>query len=258
MTYPKNNAKNGRLTRAELRELVLNEALYFGLVEGKEETFLTPIVTKSTVSPENPLYNAYFMSSWILDVLRYYYRYDNRHVTIMNISTDLALFADKKFRIYRERLEYGRSHLWRLRENTIRYFYSKAPLVLLFARAEITGQSCLDFSAFMFVIQGYDVEENMRAISKYINEICGITNYYYPEKNKTRLYFHDCDYEKLIETVKSEALKMKQKLYDGCYIELAEDQKFDIKEGYDYGKKTRSYYRNVARRKAEENSKPIG
>lgn len=260
MTYPANNAKNGRITRAELRELVLAESLIFGLVEKAKRTKLPISLTGLSYTDNDPLHNVYGIQKWILEVFKYYYEYGiyRVHNEPYKPDEELVCFYDKKFRIYLKRLKFGTEHLWRLRKRTMQYFWTKAPLVLFFAEAEVPGQSCLDFSMFEFIDKAYDIEENMRAISKYISETCGITNYYYPEKSMARLYFHDSDYEILIQTVKTEALKLKQRIYDGCYVELDAAQKSEIKEGFNYGKKTRSYYRNVACRKIKENQEPAG
>ena len=256
--YPSNNAKNGRLTRAELRELVLVEALCYGFSVKNKKTELPTRLTDLYYCANDPLHNVYDMHEWVVKTFRYHYRHSiyEIHNEPYKPNEIAVCFSDKKFKIYRKRLEYGREHLWRLRKRTMQYFWTKAPLVLLFAEAQIPGQCCLDFQCFEFTDKAYDPKENMLAISRYINDICDITNYYYPDKNLLRLYFHQSDYELLIETVKSEALKLKQKLYDGCYIELTNAQKSDIKEGYDYGKKTRSQLREVARRKIKKNQKP--
>lgn len=253
----KNTAKNGKLIRAELRELVLAEAFCYGFAKENERTGLPLRLTDFSYPEGDPLHNVYDMHGWTAEMFRYYYNHNicTVHNEPYKPDEKLICFHDKKFRIYRKRLEYGSGHLWRLKKKTMQYFWTKAPLVLFFSEAEVPGQCILDFQWFEFVEKAYCIEENMRAISRYITEICGITNHYYPDWNLQRLYFHQSDYEQLIETVKAEALKLKQKLYDGCYIELTNAQKYDIKEGYDYGKKTRSQLRDVARRKAEKNQK---
>lgn len=254
----KNTAKNGKLIRAELRELVLAEALCYGLIDKDKFTELPIPDTEQLHSKNDPLSNVYKMNGWVIAALRYHYNYSVFHLDNEPYcpAMDIFYFRSKKFRHYRKRLEYGPEHYWRLRKNIMRYMWTKAPLVLFFAEAEVPGSFCLDFTLFEFAYLSYSLEENMQAISEYISRVCGIKNHYRPEQDYFRLYFDSADYELLVETVKAEGLKLKQKLYDGCYIGLTKAQKSDIRKGYDYGKKTRSKLRDLARRQAEKNQEP--
>lgn len=251
----KNTAKNGKLIRAELRELVLAEAFRYGFEQDDDGTRLWIYPFYDFLYPNTgPFHNAKNIHTWVFETFRYYYKYRlTEDKKIDSISVRTIVFWDKKFRIYKKKLEYGQKHEWRLRKKIMQYFWTKAPLVLFFNDAVILDAKCLDFDWFEFTSNAYDVVENMRAISDYIRNICGIPNYYNPEQCTYRLYFDDGDFDLLLETVTRESLKLKQKLYDGGYIELDNTQKEDIKEGFDYGKKSRTEIcKAVARRKAKK------
>ena len=137
----------------------------------------------------------------------------------------------------------------------MQYFWTKLPLTLWYCYAEDEPSAALDFWNFDAMLRPLSLKDNMREISRYISDVCGIPNTYDYENNPSRLYFSSENFAKLKETCKEEALRIKQKLYNGAYIELTEEEMKDIDtKGFDYGKKSREEYRRInASRKAGKN-----
>ena len=270
----KNTAKDGRLIRAEVREMVLALALVHGFGKNKDKA--------AKMYPDNELrqkqytelvvgYEPYakFCRNidnsiyWVADALKYYFKYYDSVIERepYNKNLGITIFYDtKKFRIYYDRIRYGRDNKIRLNKLTMQYFWTKVPLVLWLPYIGTNITQDLDFWCFECVLDSYSIEENMRAISAYISDVCGIPNDYNPDRCPHKLYIKEADGEKLLRTAVLEALRLKQKLYDGGYIELSDFEKYDLRrKDYDYGKKDRNQIRElVSERKNKKNKSPIG
>ena len=257
----KNTAKNGMIIRADIRELVLALGFYLGFVHNeKRARRLYPHLEKEInikrqkQYTEMSIFNLSDGSSikdienvpvWIVETIKYYFKYEQN-------GTNVYFYDTKKFRIYRNRLQFGQNKEWRLRKNTMQYFWTLSPLTIWYSLCAKKPQRCLSFRYFYCVQNAYNLEENMSAIAKYISEITKITDL---EIRGTEIYFSKSSWKHLKKLINDEALRIKQRLYDGCYIELKEHQKQNIKEEYDYGKKSRDKIRLIVSRKKEKNSR---
>lgn len=268
-TYVKNTAKNGQLLRSEIREIVLAMAMVHGFYHDKklamqyypedihrQKQFTVLTTCEVPYSLNNK--NLDKLSKWLIDTMKCFFKYENT-VCYQEPYKEISLFTrfydTKKFRIYAKRMEYGKRKLIRLNKATMQYFWTKLPLALWYCYAEDEVNNALDFWNFDTMLRPLELEDNMREISRYISKICGIPNTYDYEKSETRLYFSSENFAKLKETCKEETLRIKQKLYNGAYIELTEEEMQDIDtKGYDYGKKSREEYRRInLARKASKN-----
>lgn len=268
-TSVKNTAKNGQLLRSEIREIVLAMAIYHGLYHDKDtaERYYPEDIHRQkqftfmvTCEAPHPLghKNLDKLPKWLIDTMKYFFKHEDIVYYGEPFEEDATLtqfYDTKKFRIYAKRMEYGKRKLVRLDKATMQYFWTKLPLALWYCYGEDKANNALDFWNFDIMLRPLSLEDNMREISRYISEICGIPNTYDYEKSTTRLYFSSKDFAKLKETCKEEALRIKQKLYNGAYIELTEEEMKDIDtKGYDYGKKNREEYRRInLTRKASKN-----
>ena len=268
-TSVKNTAKNGQLLRSEIREIVLAMAIVQGfyhdqklaqqyypedLHRQKQFTFLVTNEAPYSLGDAN----LDKLSRWLIDTMKHFFKYEDIAYCMepFKDNTIFTRFYDtKKFRIYAKRMEYGKRKYFRLNKTTMQYFWTKLPLALWYCYAEDEPNAALDFWNFDAMLRPLELEDNMREISRYISEVCGIPNTYDYERSETRLYFSSENFAKLKETCKEEALRIKQKLYDGAYIELTEEELKDIDtKGYDYGKESRESYRRInSARKASKN-----
>ena len=255
----KNYAKDGRLTRAELREFVLALAMLNGfetdrtlasriyyLDEDKRAAF---VVLRSYIPKylDKDALDVEKIPVWVTETLRHYYGNTKVEVKKEPYGPDaicISFFDTKKFRIYRKRLAYGQKRKWRLRDKNMRYLWTPLPLAYWMHEISDLGNKALDFELFYAVSEAFDVQENMRALSSYLTDICKIENRYLPQKSLFKLYLDDDNFSKLEVLCEAEAKKLKQKLYYGTYIELEEAETTDIDtKGLDYGKKTREQVR---------------
>lgn len=265
----RNTAKNGQLIRAEVREMALAIAIAEGFRHDEEfarehypddlrrqkQCTLLAVLTLVKADPEpDEEENLCRLWIWAKETLKCFFKHEEDSLleddSVMNICCT-KFYDTKRLRIYAKRMEYGRYRQIRLDKATMQYFWTKLPLALWYEMAKCKDENVLDFARFEAMLRPKSIEENMRAVSAYISDICGIPNDYDPENGRTRLHFSSENSSKLKETCIEEALRIKQKLYDGAYIDLTEEEKKDIDtEGYDYGKKSREKYReaNLARK----------
>lgn len=259
-TSVKNTAKNGQLLRSEIREIVLAMAIYHGFYHDKklamqyypedlhrQKQFTFMVTNEAPYLLEDK--NLDKLSKWLIDTMKYFFKYEDIICYEEPFGEDsmfTQFYDTKKFRIYAKRMEYGKRKYTRLDKATMQYFWTKLPLALWYCYAEDEVNNALDFWNFDAMLRPLELEDNMREISRYISEVCGIPNTYDYKKSETRLYFSSEDFAKLKQTCKEEALRIKQKLYNGAYIELTEEEMKDIDtKGYDYGKKSREEYRRI-------------
>ena len=269
----KNYAKDGKLTRAELREFVLAIAMLNGFETDKvlasriyyldEDKRAAFVVLRSYIPKylDNKASDIEKIPIWVTEALRHYYGNTKSNVKKEPYNPDavcVSFFDTKKFRVYKKRLEYGHKRKWRLREKNMRYLWTPLPLAYWMHEISDPASKALDFELFYAVSEAWDVQENMRALSSYLTDICKIENKYLPQKSLFKLYLDDANYEKLEVLCRAEARKLKQKLYYGTYIELEKSETIDIDtKGLDYGKKTREQVRAyVSGRKNQKDKSP--
>ena len=268
-TSVKNTAKNGQLLRSEIREIVLAMAIVQGFYHDQKlaqqyypedihrQKQFTFMVTNESPYPLGDE-NLDKLSRWLIDTMKCFFKHEDIAYYQEPFKADSVFtrfYDTKKFRIYAKRMEYGKRKLIRLDKATMQYFWTKLPLALWYCYAEDEANGALDFWNFDATLRPLSLEDNMREISRYISDVCGIPNTYDYENNPSRLYFSSENFAKLKETCKEEALRIKQKLYNGAYIELTEEEMKDIDtKGFDYGKKNREEYRRInLTRKASKN-----
>ena len=255
----KNYAKDGKLTRSELREFVLAIAMQNGFETDKalasriyyldEDKRAAFVVLRSYIPKylDKDASDIEKIPLWLTETLRHYYGNTKTEVKTEPYGPDaicISFFDTKKFRIYRKRLAYGQKKKWRLRDKNMRYLWTPLPLAYWMHEISDPGNKALDFELFYAVSEAFDVQENMRALSSYLTDICKIENRYLPQKSLFKLYLDDDNYNKLEVLCEAEAKKLKQKLYYGTYIELDESETTDIDtKELDYGKKTREQVR---------------
>lgn len=255
----KNYAKDGKLTRAELRELVLAIAMQNGFETDKalaariyyldEDKRAAFVVLRSYIPKhlDKTAPDIEKVPVWVTETLSHYYGNTKSDVKKEPYGPDavcVSFFDTKKFRVYRKRLEYGQKRKWRLRDKNMRYLWTPLPLAYWLHEISDLGNKALDFELFYAVSEAFDVQENMRALSSYLTDICRIENSYLPQKSLFKLYLSEDSYRKFEALCEAEAKKLKQKLYYGTYIELDESKTTDIDtKELDYGKKTREQVR---------------
>lgn len=167
-----NTAKNNKLIRAELREIVLSLGLVFGLSYDKTmaEYFYPNNKHRQKQFTYLKISNEYLQNEFLfelINVLKHYYKYV--------ISDNYIIFYDtKKFRIYRKRLEYGQDRKIRLNK-IMRYFWT-------FLFVTVIWETKIPLNQIWCINKAYDYNETIEYLNNYINKL------WWPPGIRTRFY----------------------------------------------------------------------
>ena len=223
-----NTAKNGKLTRARLREIVLccglvvgfyrNEKyainLYSKKQHAKQCTFL---FAKAMLSPctnafmDQALIN---LPAAIYKTLKYYYKNDG-----------MDFYDRRKFRIYRERLDRGHcfinGHKKMSLKQTIQYM-STPLLACMFA---LYGGQCfyeeLDLRILYCIKHAWKKKETVLELQKYIDVVLKIPGLYITKKGFL-VFKTDKAKKAFWDIVNQEAKKLYTEIKEGGYLDERE------------------------------------
>lgn len=215
----KNTAKDNRLIRAEIREYTLCLGLLNGFIydctvskklypnsqlRQKQFTMLCtdnfPKERSDCLFKELNIYVKYFEQILASALKSYYKHYPELSKTVF--------YDSKKFRIYRDRLQYGPERSISL-NRTVQYFWTPALLTLLFSCCGIsknTGSYSLILSNTHMYKNAYNVEDLKIHLLNYIKNVCNLelenSDIYNSEKSSAQFCCNDIIYFPTIEAAK--------------------------------------------------------
>ena len=169
----KNTAKNGKLIRAEIREYLLAMALVYGFSQEKvwTEGFYPYNLHRQKqctllflpVVPENKDYRAILFHENLIQTFKHYFK---EFVSSEFLDPNHVLFFDtKKFRIYYDRLKYGRKQ-----ENgeykvnlhkTMQYMWTPVLITMLYLYGYDKEKQAIDLNKFWFFKECWNVNDTI-------------------------------------------------------------------------------------------------
>lgn len=178
-----NTAKNGKLTRPELREYVLSIGLVYGFCfdpilgprlypdnENRQKQFTKIAISKTDIIGNKEVKMIDFdLPYYLIEVIKKVYKH-------FNDSNNLIIYDTKKFRIYRDRLQFGQDRKIRLNE-IFQYLWTPALFTTLYSYRWIfveSGITYIRLNDFHFFRNAYDTEETISYIKRYLKEVCNL------------------------------------------------------------------------------------
>lgn len=175
----KNTAKNGKLIRAEIREYVLAMALVYGMVQDhvwSEDLYPWNLHRQKQCTlmflpkvPENTDYKVILFHQNMIQTIRSYFKeYKDTTGNNKNLGHDVVLFYDtKKFRIYYDRLRYGRDYKVNL-HRTMQYMWTPVLLTMLYIYGYNPKEQAIDLNKFWFFKNSWNKEDTQYRLSMYL------------------------------------------------------------------------------------------
>ena len=227
-----NTAKNGKLIRARLREIVLCYGLVSGFYQNRTRASLyyaeehrveqcTFLYAKSMLNPRtypSMSEDLVRLPAAMYKTLQHYYK---------NNGTDF--YDTKKFRIYRQRLEYGPADKTGYKKISLKRIiqYMATPLLscmfALYAGHTLTKDGTfLDLNSLYCVRYAWDKKQTVYELQKYIDVVLKIPGLYITEDGHLQFDTQTAE-QAFWNTVNQEASKLYQELKEGNYLDERED-----------------------------------
>ena len=223
-----NTANDHKLLRHRIREIVLAVALSIGFYQNeiraqwlyrtnkKRIEQCTFLYAKSIVSPQRKREfsdTLYQLPAAIYKTLLCFFK-----------SNETELYDTKKFRIYRQRLEYGPKNRHGYRKITLHHIiqYMSTPLFacmlgLYSGNILEPGKDQLDISAFDFFKRAYDKSDTARELQKYLDVVLKIPGLQVT-KNGKLVFLTPESKEAFWQAVNNEAEILYKELEGGGYL----------------------------------------
>ena len=222
-----NTAKNGRLIRAEIREYVLGMALYCGFCKDpilaeklypgddhriRQCTFLTvpnePAPGRDAWPYAWPI--CFAIGKDLVKTIRSYFKVAGQN------DTATMFYDTKKFRIYYDRLVWGREKKITLKK-TIQYIWTNylAMLCCLYGRHQMQDPYYIDISSFHMYQYAKDRDETDQYMQRYLDDIIHIPCVIY---DGTIYFESEVQYQAFWDMTNQEAKRIFLKLEKGKYL----------------------------------------
>lgn len=220
----KNTAKNGKLIRAEIREYVLAITLIYGFYRDNElankiyhgnlhrinQCVFTSIcpIDRNLILNQIDDENLSLIQTNIANTMKYYFKYWLE-------NNNMIFYDTKKFRIYYNRLKYGRDHKINLAK-TRQYLWTPVLLTCIVAHKYRKNSNEISLKDLWFYDNAYDKHSTMSFFIDYLKNTCKIKSKILYNSNEDYIYFEDI--QEVINLAIKNAAFIKSKLIEGNYI----------------------------------------